>query len=308
MHERVKDYLSTRRRVGYQLKIAGDELLRFARFADKHGNHRILTIDLAVAWASTSASKLYRARRLEIVRGLAKYCVLFEPETQIPPRGLLGPAHRRVTPYIYTDQELLDLMHVATKLNKGVGLRPATMQCLIGLLSATGLRISEALHLSHSDVDFNSRLLVVRETKFSKSRYVPVHPTTLEALRNYARLRNRLVPVMSDSKAFFLFDNGHPLNYRQALYAFQCIRRQLVWQRKRPPRLHDLRHTFACNRLLSWYEQGVDINNAILMLSVYLGHSKVTDTYWYLTGIPSLMAIAAKRFEQFSGGEIWIDK
>jgi integrase len=199
-------------------------------------------------------------------------------------------------------------MHAATKLNKGVGLRPATMQCLIGLLSATGLRISEALHLSHSDVDFNSRLLVVRETKFSKSRYVPVHPTTLEALRNYARLRNRLVPVMSDSKAFFLFDNGHPLNYRQALYAFQCIRRQLVWQRKRPPRLHDLRHTFACNRLLSWYEQGVDINNAILMLSVYLGHSKVTDTYWYLTGIPSLMAIAAKRFEQFSGGEIWIDK
>lgn len=308
MHERVEDYLRTRRRVGYQLKIEGDELLRFARFADEHGNHTILTIDLAVAWASTSASQLNRARRLEMVRGLAKYCALFEPESQIPPRGLLGREHRRVTPYIYTDQELSDLMHAATKLNNGTGLRPATIQCLIGLLSATGLRISEALHLSQADMDFESKLLVIRETKFSKSRYVPVHPTTVEALKNYARLRDRLVPVMSNSDAFFLFDNGHPLNYRQALYAFQCIRRQLGWQRKRLPRIHDLRHTFACNRLLAWYKQGIDVNNAILMLSVYLGHSKVTDTYWYLTGIPSLMAIAAKHFERFSGGETWIDK
>jgi integrase len=105
-----------------------------------------------------------------------------------------------------------------------------------------------------------------------------------------------------------MFDNGRPLNYRQVLYAFQCIRRQLGWQKERRPRIHDLRHTFACNRLLSWYEQGVDVNNEILTLSVYLGHSKVTDTYWYLTGIQQIMAIAAKRFELFSGGETWIDK
>jgi integrase len=302
MHEQVKDYLSARRRLGYQLKIAGDELLRFARFADRQGIHPFLTIELAVAWASTSVSKLNRARRLEMIRGLAKYCVLFEPETQIPPPGLLGPAHRRVTPYIYTAKELSDLMHAAARLNKGKGLRPATMQYLIGLLSATGLRISEAIHLSREDVEFKSKLLVVRETKFNKSRYVPLHPTTVESLKDYARLRDRLVPAMSDSNAFFLFDNGRPLNYRQASYAFQSIRRQLAWQRKRPPRLHDLRHTFACNRLLSWYEQDIDVNNAILMLSVYLGHSKVTDTYWYLTGIPPLMAIAAQRSERLAGG------
>jgi integrase len=308
MREQVEDYLCTRRRLGYQLKIAGDELLRFARFADRDGSHRILTIDLAVAWASTSASKLNRARRLEIVRGLAKYCALFEPETQIPPAGLLGPAHRRVIPYIYSAQELSDLMHAATKLNKGKGLRPVTMQCLIGLLSATGLRISEALHINRADVDFKRNLLVVRETKYNKSRYVPLHPTTIEALKDYAQFRDRLIPVMPDSTAFFLFDNGQPLNYRQALYAFQSIRRQLVWQRKRLPRIHDLRHTFACNRLLSWYEHGIEVNNAILMLSVYLGHSKVTDTYWYLTAIPSLMAIAAQRFERFSGGEPWLNK
>jgi integrase len=272
MRERVEDYLSTRRRLGYQLKIEGEELLRFARFADEHGNNKILTVDLAIAWTNTSKnpSNLYRARRLETIRGLAKYCALFEPETQIPPPRLLGPTHRRETPHIYTVEELSNLLKAATNLKPRNGLRPATLRYLIGLLSATGLRISEALHLTRAD--------------------------------DYGRLRDRLAPITSDSSAFFLMDNGRPLNYRQALYAFQSIRRQLNWetQRKRPPRLHDLRHTFACNRLLSWYEKGIDVNNAILMLSVYLGHSKVSDTYWYLTGIPPLMAIVAERFERFS--------
>lgn len=303
IREQVEDYLGTRRRLGYQLKITGNELLRFADFADRHESHRILTIDLAVEWACTSASKLNRARRLEMIRGLAKYCILFEPETQIPPPGLLGPAHRRATPYIYTAEELSDLMLAAGRLNNGKGLRPKTIESLLGLLSATGLRISEALHLSCKDVNFETKLLVVRETKFSKSRYVPLHPTTVDALKNYTQFRNKAAPVTSDLDAFFMLDNGCPLNYRQALYAFQTIRRQIVWRRNRPPRIHDLRHTFACNRLLSWYEEGIDVNNAILMLSIYLGHGKVTDTYWYLTGIPSLMAIAAKRFERFSGGE-----
>ncbi|MBW1778791.1 MAG: tyrosine-type recombinase/integrase [Deltaproteobacteria bacterium] len=303
IREQVEEYLNTRRRLGYQLKVAGNELLRFAAFADRHGSHKILTIDLAVEWAITSASKLNRARRLEMIRSLAKYCVLFEPETQIPPSGLLGPAHRRLSPYIYTADELSDLMREAGRLNNGKGLRPTTIQNLLGLLAATGLRISEALHLVREDVRFESHLLVVKETKFSKSRYVPLHPTTVQALKDYILYRDKSLPATFPSDAFFLLDNGCPLSYRQALYAFQIIRGQIVWRRKHPPRIHDLRHTFACNRLLSWYEEGVDVNNAILMLSIYLGHGKVTDTYWYLTGIPSLMAIAAERFERFSGGE-----
>jgi len=304
MRKRVEDYLITRRRLGYQLKIEGNELHRFARFADKNRKHEIISIDLVIAWANTSKkdSQLYRARRVETVRGLAKYCALFEPDTQIPPAGLFGPAHRRVAPYIYTVEELSGLMQAATKLNSQKGLRPATIRYLIGLLSATGMRISEALNLTRSDVDIKRKLLVVRETKFNKSRYLPLHHSTVKALLQYGRLRDRLVPFQPDSKAFFLNDNGTTMNYRQALYAFQVIRRQLGWetQIKKPPRLHDFRHTFACNRLLSWYEQGVDVNNAIFMLSVYLGHSKVSDTYWYLTGVPSLMAIAAERFEHFS--------
>jgi integrase len=160
MQEQVEEYLDTRRRLGYQMKISGKQLLRFARFADMHQNRKILTIDMAVEWACTSASQLNRARRLEMIRGLAKYSILFEPETQIPPPGLFGPAHRRLTPYIYMPKELSGLMQAAVKLNNGKGLRPGTIQNLIGLLSATGLRISEALHLSRTDVDFESNLLV----------------------------------------------------------------------------------------------------------------------------------------------------
>jgi integrase/recombinase XerD len=248
MREQVEDYLDARRRLGYQLKIPAVELLSFARFVDMHENRKILTMDLAVEWASMSPSQINRARRLEMIRGLAKYCILFEPETQIPPRGLLGPAHRRLTPYIYTPREISGLMQAAAKLNNGKGLRPATIHNLIGLLSATGLRISSA---------------------------------------------------------FFMLDNGYPINYRQTLYSFQTIRAQMPWRRKRPPRIYDPRHTFACNRLLSWYEEGIDVNNAILMLSVYLGRVKLSDTYWYLTGIPSLMSVAANRFENYAGGETW---
>ena len=149
-------------------------------------------------------------------------------------------------------------------------------------------------------------MIILRETKFSKCRYVPLHPTTVQALGNYARFRDRQLSFTSAATPFFLSDNGHPLKYRQALHAFQSLRRQLGWvsPKSRPPRIHDLRHTFACHRLLAWYEEGIDVNKAILLLSVYLGHSKVTDTYWYLTGIPSLMAIAAERFERIASKDL----
>jgi len=308
MRERVDDYLDARRRLGYKLRIEGEQLHRFAKFAEVHGHDGVLSIESAVQWAnsSKSSSDICRTRRLEIVRGLAKYCALFEPGTQIPAPGLFGPSHRRIAPHIYTVQEAEELMEVAGEIKPRNGLRPATMRCLIGLLFATGLRISEALHLICTDVDLEEERLVVRETKFRKSRYVPLHSSTILALKDYARFRDRRVPMRSDRAAFFLVDDGHPLRYRQALYAFQCIRRRVGWtQSKRPPRLHDLRHTFACNRLLAWYKQGIDVNSAIFLLSVYMGHGKVSDTYWYLTGTPSLMAIAAKRFECFaSKGEV----
>ncbi len=308
MHERVEAYLHARRNLGYALRIEGWQLQQFARFAEQHGHHGPLTVDLALAWASDCRqdAALCRARRLEVVRPLAKFCALFEADTEIPPSRLLGRAHRRVTPHIYSEQELVALLDAAKELHPKGGLRPATMHCLFGLLAATGLRVSEALRLHRADVDLDQGVLTVRETKFRKSRYVPLHPTTRKALGDYAYLRDQCVPLARDP-GFFLLDDGRACHYCQALYAFQRIRVRLGWNTPHDhprPRLYDLRHSFACHRLLGWYREGVDVDWAMPLLATYLGHGKITDTYWYLTGIPALMAVAAERFERLGqGGE-----
>lgn len=300
MQERVADYLTVRRRLGFALRIEGEQLQRFASFADAQGHDGAITIDLALAWACASqrSGPIGRARRLEIVRALAKFCVPFEIETQVPPVRLLGPAHRRLPPHIYTDEELTQLLAAAANLEPMQGLRPASMECLLGLLAATGLRVSEALHLQQGDVDLGQGLLTVRQTKFRKSRYVPLHPTVIQAMTAYACLRDQLLPPPR-APDFFLRDDGRALCYTHVLHAFQRIRAQLGWDRELQPRprLYDLRHTFACNRLLRWYQEGIDVHWAMPLLTTYLGHVKVTDTYWYLTAIPALMAIAAERFE-----------
>lgn len=304
MQERVESYLQARRSVGYILHIEGAQLQRFASFADQRGHQGHITLDVAVAWAidSRKSHQIGRARRLEVVRALARYCVMFESETEIPLPHFLGPAHRRITPHIYTDREIAQLLDTANGLSPKQGLRPTTMHYLLGLLAATGLRISEALQLNRNDIDLHQEVLLIRNTKFHKARYVPLHPTVCKALSNYADFRNRRLPVVQNS-AFFLLDDGHALRYRQALYAFHQIYAQLGWNvcsSGRRPRLYDFRHTFACRRLLAWYEEGVDIDRVMPLLSTYLGHVKVSDTYWYLTGIPELMAIATARFEHQS--------
>ena len=304
MQERVETYLQVRRSVGYLLRIEGEQLQRFARFADQHDHQGHITIDLAVAWAADSqkSHQIGRARRLEVVRPLARYCAVFEPETEIPPSHFFGPAHRRLTPHIYSDREIEQLLEAVDGLQPQQELRPVTMHCLLALLVATGLRISEALRLDRDDVDLTQGLLQVRMTKFRKSRYVPLHPTACNALCDYAHFRDERLPVVQNT-AFFLIDNGHALQYRQVLHAFHRIREQLGWgvdANGRRPRLYDLRHTFACKRLLAWYEDDVDVDRMMPLLSTYLGHSRVSDTYWYLTGIPALMAIVAARFESQS--------
>ncbi len=304
MAERVAAYLEARRAMGYQLRIEGEQLQRFARFADQQDRRGPLTLDLAVAWASQShtASGIGQARRIEVIRPMARYCALYEPETQIPPPNLLGPGHRRVAPHIYSEREVSDMLDATRDLGPEGGLRPATMRCLIGLLASTGLRISEALALSQDDVDLEHSLLRVCQTKFRKSRYVPVHPTTRDALADYAHLRDRRVPLARDA-AFLLFDNGRAVNGAQARHAFSLIRSGLGWDKPlhgRRPRLYDLRHTFACRRLQAWYQEGRDVNCLIPFLATYLGHARVTDTYWYLTGTIELLSIAAERFERLS--------
>lgn len=301
MPERVHAYLRSRRALGFVLRIEGEQLERFAAFAEQQGHQGPLTLELAVAWANASRTPegLGSARRLEVLRPFAKYCRLFEPHTPLLPARLFGPAHRRLTPHIYSEQELTALLAATADLVPTAGLRPVTARTLIALLAVTGLRVGEALRLTDADLDQEQCLLQMRRSKFRKSRLLPLAPGTGEALAEYITVRDRqLAP--RQAQALLVFDNGKPLKQVQAEHAFKVLRTRLGWGRDangRWPRLYDLRHTFACQRLLAWYAEGVDVNAKLPHLATYLGHAKVSETYWYLTGIPALMAIATRRFE-----------
>jgi integrase len=165
------------------------------------------------------------------------------------------------------------------------------------------MRVSEALKLSMADVDLEHGILRIEKTKFKKSRLVPLHPTTTRVLRHYAEARHGQQTVREEN-AFFVGLHGKRLTYRSVCLAFRRLRIRLGWKGNGAwslPRIHDLRHSFACRRLLSWYRQGKNVHNLVTALSTYLGHGKVSDTYWYLTGTPELLAIAGNRFERFAG-------
>jgi integrase len=299
----VHDYLAARRSLGLALISHGKELLLFARYCEKIGHRGPITTDLAIRWARLpeGADPIYWASRLAIVRRFARYRALFDSETEIPPTGLLGPTKRRPTPHIYSASEIDKLLKAATEIKPIHSLKPYTYVTLFGLLISTGIRISEALSLTRDSVDFENGVLTIEQTKFHKSRMVPIHPTTVKALEDYWMKRRRYCPLAT-STVLFLNDKAAPINYRMALWVFMKIRARLGWTRAtygRLPTIHCFRHTFAVQRLLLWYQDGADVNQKILSLSTYLGHVEVADTYWYLTAIPQLLSIGSVRFETF---------
>lgn len=309
MRAKVDAYLTARRHAGFALQIEAVQLKSFARFADAAGHTGPLTIALASRWATATRpctpgrppTALTAARRLEVLRPFARYWQAWEPATEIPPRRLFGPGHRRLTPHIYTEQEITALLEAAARLPPSGSLRAACCATIFGLLAATGVRISEALHLTRSDVDLERGLLWIRQTKFGKSRWVPLHATTTQALQRYAQVRDQ-DPRSASTVAFFIGTHGRPPQRQNVEYAFRHLRRHLGWHARGghpAPRLHDLRHTFICRRLERWYAEGHNIDQDILALTTYVGHAQVTDTYWYLTATPVLMAIAAHRVEDF---------
>ncbi|MFC1601265.1 tyrosine-type recombinase/integrase [Candidatus Sumerlaeota bacterium] len=304
MLARVQNYIDHRRSLGLQLRIDAMLLLNFARYADSIRHRGPLTIDLAVKWATlpTEGAAVYRARRLDLIRRFATYQVLYEPRTEIPPQGLLGSTAMRPRPHIYSDEEISALVGAAQNLLPAESIRPRTYSTFLGLLACTGLRVGEALKLGRDDADLHNGVLTVRQTKFYKSRLVPLHPSATNMLGEYVRFRDAYHPVPL-SGTFFLSEAGKALPYTTVCQNFQRIRDRLGWgadENGRVPRMYDLRHTFICRRLLTWYREGIDIDHAIYSLSVYVGHVKVTHTYWYVTGVPELLALAAKRFEMFA--------
>jgi integrase len=303
----VQRYLDERRRLGFELRIAGGQLMRFARYADARGHRGPLTLELQLDWAREPVRKttpITWARRLEILRPFAAYYRQFEPQTAVPDATTFGRGHRRLAPHIYTEQEIIDLLDEAGRLGPAGGLRPATYQALFGLIASTGLRLSEALHLRESDVDLRRGTLTVRQTKFNKSRRLPLHPSTVRALHGYRRVRDRAVGRDSDGP-FFVSPGGRALPSRTVHGVFAQLRQRLRWVARggHPrPRIHDLRHAFAVRRVQLWHQSDVRLDDAMLLLCTYLGHAKISDTYWYLTGVPELMAVVGTKFERFALG------
>jgi len=305
MQLRVQNYLDERRRLGHDLGIAGSRLLAFARFADDAGHKGPLTLQLIIDWARGRATRdtpITWARRLEIIRPFAKFCAHDAPGTAIPSADLFGRGHRRLTPHIYTDDEIAELLLAAGRLPPAGSLRPATYQTLFGLIATTGLRLSEALNLRCIDYDPAQSRLTIRQTKFRKSRHVPLHPTATAELERYRKQRDRRFGS-SAADHFFVNRLGTCLAKSTVHGVFQQLRRALGWIARgdhATPRIHDLRHTFICKRVKLWQRDGADIDHAMIALSTYVGHAGVSHTYWYLTGVPDLMAVAGDRFERYA--------
>ena len=301
----VQRYLDDRRQLGFELKAPATELMRFARYADARNHRGPLTQDLIVGWAREhvkQTSTVTAARRLECVRPFAAYYRQFEPASQIPPHGYLGRGHRRLTPHIYSDQEVVQLLQATDRLTPYGELRPLTYRTLFGLIAAVGLRLSEALNLTIGDVDLAGSTVTVRNTKFRKSRCLPIHSSVVQALGSYRQSRDRCHST-KPGEPFFVSKTGAVLPKRTVEEVFLRMQSHLGWQARgdhAAPRIHDLRHTFAVRRLLRWREEGTLIDHGLFWLCTYLGHAKISDTYWYLTGIPELMDSIGTRFERFA--------
>jgi integrase/recombinase XerD len=286
------EYLAHRRALGYRLCQEGKWLLRFGQYARRRRECR-LTRELALRWAQLprQAARAYWSRRLSIVRGFARYVAAFDARHQVPPDKAFGPTPPRPAPYVYRPDQIRQLLQRARGLSGG--LRPHTHATLLGLLACTGLRIGEALRLTVEDVDLAQGVIRVRESKYHTTRLIPLHATTLEPLRTYAQQRQRRFPR---ALHFFVSRRGRALAYGVVQSRFVQLRAGLS-SRRRQPRLHDLRHTFACRVLLQELQRPHPASdNRLAVLSRYLGHNRVADTYWYLTATPELLARAAQRY------------
>jgi integrase/recombinase XerD len=301
----VADYLTLRHGLGYHSPSQDRALRAFARYLDQAGHDGPIPLEASLDWAASTSSPdpCNPSRRLTAVRGFLQHLSAVDGATEVPAPGLLGPAGHRAPPHVYSDREIGDLLHAAAGLAPAGGLRPHCYATLFALIACTGLRISEALALSCGDVDLTSGVLTVRAGKRGRARLVPLHPSALPPLRDYAADRARRYGPPAGGAAFFRTDYSDKVSYNAASSTFTVLRRLLGWTaagRTRAPQVHDLRHRMVVRRIQAWHAQGADVDAKIAVLATYIGHVEVRDVYWYLSAVPELMSIIAGRFEGFA--------
>jgi integrase len=305
LHAALDEYLSVRRTLGFKLRDEGSALPKFLHFLEKKGASYITT-DLALQWATQPQNVLpsHWARRLTMVRIFAQFRSAEDRRTEVPPQGLLLYRYRRKTPYIYDDDEISRLLKAASLLQSATALRASTYTTFFGLLASTGMRISEPIALDCKDVDLTQAIVTVRWTKFGKTRLIPIHPSTVDKLAEYNRLRSSIF-IRPKSPSFFVSQRGTRLTQCSVRYTFVKLSREIGLRAPHDshgPRVHDMRHTFAVKTLLRWYQTGVDVERHMPELATYLGHTHVNDTYWYISAVPELLSLATMRLDTIEGG------
>jgi integrase/recombinase XerD len=301
--EALADYLRIRRRLGFEMPQDGRLLQGLVEFLERAGAQRVTT-ELALRWARTPAdAHPHRWRqRLSVARGFARHLATIDPASEVPSKDLVPATRPRIAPYVYTDAEIAALMAAARRLRPP--LRAARHETLIGLLAVTGMRPGEALALDRQDVDLRHGVLHVRAGKQKRQREVPLHESTISALREYARRRDARFPTPS-TPAFFISARGRRMARGELNQTFARLIREVGLDgrgARARPRPHDLRHAFAVRTLLDWYRSGEDIDRRMPLLCTYLGHVDPASTYWYLEAVPELLELISRRLEQLPEG------
>jgi len=306
----IRDYLELRRGLGFKLVVDERHLCAFALSLEKRKTSCITT-QLALEFA-TEGQHLDRGswvQRMCAVRAFAQYWRGLDPTSEIPPAGLLRCPKKRARPRFCSDKEIIQILDTArtVQATQTHGLRPWTLYALFGLLAVTGMRIGEAINLRADAIDWKQGVITVRNTKFGKSRLVPLHRSTLRVLVAYSRKRNRFlggswrgVPLRRPSGLFFVSNYGTRLSDGNLRDAFKGLLRKAELETPGLPRMriHDLRHRFAVETIRRWYRNiGENVDRRLPVLSTYLGHVNVAATYWYLSCTPELRAIANRRVE-----------
>lgn len=301
LRDAASEYLEIRRSLGFKLQDYEGHLFAFVAFLEEKQADYITTT-LALEWAQSCASRRPAewAKRLGKIRGLAQHLAVNDSRTEVPPWLLLPFRSRHARPYLYSDEEIRNLLDVALELGPCGSLRPWTYYTFFGLIAATGVRLGEAIRLELADINFEEGLLTIKNTKFGKSRLVPVHSSTVKALANYAARRARFLGGRAATH-FFLSQRTKPLVRCVVHLTFHELSRRIGLRKpgeSNGPRLHDFRHRFAIQTLLRWYREGADVEQKLPILSTYLGHASFEHTYWYVSCCPELMGGALSRLEK----------
>jgi integrase/recombinase XerD len=294
----VDSYLKTRRACGFKLRWQGKLLQNFAAFSDSRGKHYVCS-DVAIEWAGLGSSVPQRARRLSEVIRFSRYMRAEDPLHEVPPPVFGIEKRLRPIPYIFSQDEIQRLLQAVSELGCH-SLRGKTYSTLFALLACTGLRVSEATALCIEDITADG--LVIKRSKFHKSRLVPLHETAQAGIRRY--LEHRL-PYAPYENHVFVSLQKKPLLPSDVYRTFRAALNKIGLQRGPDlprPTLHSFRHTFAVRALESCTGSRDQITKHMLALSTYLGHSKIHHTYWYLEAVPDLMADIAQRCENFFKG------